>query len=262
MAFSIDGIVIDRINRGVAEDDNGQVLFTLTQLADATVEITSESKEARDKDGTLIKKFYTGKSGTFTANNALIDFNIMAAGTGSPKEEATTSAPIVMPCIRSVKKGTTEATITGLKADTVKVVGLNASGSKIATYAKDTAAGATAFAVSGEKITLPTDTAATEFLIDCERSVTSGVKVQNRADKFPKTIALTLQCFAIEPCTPGTVRLMYLRIPSFQVSPDTSLALTTDTQLQFNGDMQVAYCNEGGKILYEVYFPEDDVVEE
>ncbi len=32
----------------------------------ATIDITAESKEARDKDGTLIKKFWTGKSGCIT----------------------------------------------------------------------------------------------------------------------------------------------------------------------------------------------------
>ena len=66
MAFKLDDIVIDRIQYGVAMTmDDSALLYVLTQLQDATVEISAESKESRDKDGTLIKKFWTGKSGKF-----------------------------------------------------------------------------------------------------------------------------------------------------------------------------------------------------
>jgi len=68
MAFKLDDIVIDRIQYGVAMSmDDTTLYYTLTQLQDATVEITADSKEARDKDGTLIKKFWTGKSGYLVA---------------------------------------------------------------------------------------------------------------------------------------------------------------------------------------------------
>ena len=43
--------------------DDTTLYYVLTQLQDATVDISAESKESRDKDGTLIKKFWTGKSG-------------------------------------------------------------------------------------------------------------------------------------------------------------------------------------------------------
>ena len=68
MAFKLDDIVIDRIQYGVAMSmDDTELYYVLTQLQDATVDITAESKESRDKDGTLIKKFWTGKSGKFYA---------------------------------------------------------------------------------------------------------------------------------------------------------------------------------------------------
>ena len=68
MAFKLDDIVIDRIQYGVAMTmDDSTLLYVLTQLQDATVDISAESKESRDKDGTLIKKFWTGKSGKLLA---------------------------------------------------------------------------------------------------------------------------------------------------------------------------------------------------
>lgn len=257
--FKLDGFVIDRINMGIAENSAGEVLYTLTQLADATINITSESKEARDKDGTLIKKFYTGKSGTFEANNAIVDMNILAAGTGSPKEVASADAPLDMPVFKEVAKGTTDITISGLKADTVRVIGVNAEGTTIARYTKAATVSADNFVVADTKVQLPTATDVAKFIVLGTRSVTSGAKVQNRADQFPSTICLTLQCITATVCESDVVRMLYVRIPSFQVSPDTSVALQTDAQLSFNGDLQVAYCDEGGKLLYEIYFPEDDI---
>ena len=44
MAFTIDGIVIDRIQMGIAEKLDGTPLYTLTQLSDATINVTAESK--------------------------------------------------------------------------------------------------------------------------------------------------------------------------------------------------------------------------
>lgn len=206
MAFNIDGIIIDRIQMGIAEDFSGNVLYTLTQLADATIEVTAESKEAKDANGTLIKTFYTGKSGTFTANNAMLDFNIMAESTGSAKEVASTSKKIVMPGIMSVKPGTTTVTLKGVKADTVSVVGVAGNGTLIKKYTKDTSAQEGTFSITGETLSLPTDTAPAEFVVKYDREVSSGVKVANRADEFPKTIKLTLKALAVDPCSPDTVR--------------------------------------------------------
>lgn len=262
MAFSMDGIIIDRIQMGIAEDFSGNVLYTLTQLADASISVTAESKEARDANGTLIKTFYTGKSGTFTANNALLDFNIMAEGSGSPKEVATTEKKIVMPGVMSVPVGTKTATLKGVKDGTVTVVGIAANGTMVAKFSKDTAAGEDKFSISAETLTLPTSTTAkgiAQYVIKYDRDVESGVKVTNRADKFPRTIKLTLKALAVDPCSPDTVRACLIVLPSFQVSPETEISLNTDAQLQYTGNLQVAYCNNGGKTLYEIYFAENDV---
>ena len=43
----------------------------------------------------------------------------------------------------------------------------------------------------------------------------------------------------IEPCTADTLRAGYLVLPSFQVSPEVSIGLTTDATLDYTGDLQV-----------------------
>lgn len=258
MAFSIDGVIIDRIQMGIAEDFSGNVLYTLTQLADAEIAVTAESKEARDANGTLIKTFYTGKSGTFTANNAMLDFNILAEASGSPKEVASKSKKIKMPGVMNVKVGTQTVTLKGVVAESVKVVGIAGNGSLIKTYTKDTQAAEGTFSISAETLSLPTDKAPAEFVIKYERDVESGVKVVNKANEFPKTIKLTLKALAVDPCSADQVRACLIVLPSFQVSPETTISLQTDAQLQYTGNLQVDYCS-ADKELYSIYFAEDDV---
>ena len=61
MAFKLGDIIVDRIQYGVAEDFSDNMLQTLTQLQEAKITISAESKEAKDKDGTLVKKFWSLK---------------------------------------------------------------------------------------------------------------------------------------------------------------------------------------------------------
>lgn len=61
--FKLDDIIIDRIQMAVATDFNDNPLYTLTQLSEATIDITAESVDAVDRDGVLIKRFWRGKTG-------------------------------------------------------------------------------------------------------------------------------------------------------------------------------------------------------
>lgn len=263
MAFKLDDIIIDRIQYGVAEDFEGNLLYVLTQLADATIDITAESKDAVDSTGTLIKRFYQGKSGEFTANNAMLNLNILAAASGSAKEEATDSATIEMPRVVAVKAGKT-VTIGDkeeLVEGSIKVYELTPSGSMGKEYKQGTA-GKDSFGVAGKIITPPTDkdedgNDIPQYIVKYMRKVKSGVAVRNKADKFPGTVKLTLKALCVDPCSADTLRACYIELPSFQVSPEVSLNLTTDAQMEYKGTLQVDYCS-ADKSLYNIYLCEED----
>ena len=255
--FKLDDIIIDRIQYGVAEDFDGNLLYTLTQLADATIDITAESKDAVDSTGTLIKRFYNGKSGEFTANNAMLNLNILGAASGSGKVAAAVGAAIAMPKIITVKAGTT-VTLNNLVAGTVKVYALGTNGAMGTAYSLGTTASATEFAISGSNVlTPPTDPNESQYIVKYQRSVESGVTIKNSADKFPGTVKLTLKALCVDPCSADTLRACYIVLPSFQVSPEVSLNLTTDSQMEYKGVLQVDYCS-ADKSLYEIYLAEED----
>jgi len=261
--FTLDDLVIDRIQMAVAEKTDGTLLYTLTQLSEATIETTAESKEARSAEGSLIKKFYQGKAGTFTATNAMINLNVIGAASGSEKEVGTAAAKIRMPKIVVVNQGTATVTLVDgtnetLVAGSVRVNALGNNGAMGKAYELGTgSASATEFIISGNVLTLPTDSTAERFVVKYERNAANAVKITNSSDKFPGTVKLTLKALAIDPCEPDTLRSCYIIIPSFQVSPELSITLSTEGTLDYTGDMQISYCSPD-KELYTVVMCGDD----
>lgn len=263
MSFKLDDIIIDRIQMAVAESPTtGELLYTLTQLSEATLSTSSESKDAKSAEGSLIKKFYQGKAGTFSATNAMINLNIVGAASGSEKTVATSAAPIRMPKIVIVNQGTTTYDLVGDSSDTVvegtiTVNELGNNGTLGKAYTLSSSASATTFSVTDNVVTLPTDTTVDRFVIKYERNSQNSVSITNSADKFPSTIKLTLKALAIDPCTPDVLRPCYIILPSFQVSPDLEITLTTEGTLNYTGDLQIDYCSANKK-LYEIVMSGDD----
>lgn len=261
MAFNLGDIIIDRLQLGIAEDFDGNILYGLSQLSEATIDVTGDSKEARDRDGVLVKKFYTGKAGTFTATNAMINVNILEATSGSAALFATVDNQIVMPKIVEVKAGSTIA-IPNYVEGTVVVNAYHTNGVVAEAYTLGTTASATEFAISEDGIlTPPTAEDVARYIIKYQRNVSKGVKIVNRSDKYPRTVKLTLKALAVDPCAADTLKACYIEFPSFQVSPEVSINLATDATLDYTGDLQVAYC-ASEKVLYNFYWADEDEEEE
>lgn len=241
--FKLDDIIIDRIQYGLAEDFNGNPLYALTQLSEATIDVSAESKDAKDKDGTLIKKFWKGKAGTLNAKNAMINLNVIGAASGSGKETATETNLITMPRIITVKAGTT-VTLANYIDGTVTVNAFGVNGAMGKAYTKAASASDTEFGLTTAGVlTPPTDASETLYIVKYQRKVANGTAIRNKADKFPGTVKLTLKALCVDPCTADTLRACYIVLPSFQVSPEVSIGLTTESQIDYKGDLQVDFLN-------------------
>lgn len=262
MAFKLGDIIIDRVQMGLAETvDQSEMLYTLTQLADTTINITAEAKDALAADGSLIKRFYQGKAGELNSNNAMLNLNVIGHVSGSGMEVASLEEVIPMPKIIKVKAGTT-VTLSNYVEGSVLCNAYYPNGNMGAAYKLGTAASATEFGLTSEGVfTPPTDEGETMYVVKYTRKVSDGAVIRNRADKFPSTVRLTLKALCVDPCSPDVLRACYIVIPSFQVSPETEINLTTDGQLPYNGTLQVAYCSDK-KVLYEIYIATEDEEED
>lgn len=261
MAFKIGGFAIDHIVMGTFENSANELLYTLSNLSEATISITSESKDVMNAQGNLVRKIYRGKTGEFSSTSAFIDMNALAAGTGSDIITAAEGATVVMPEIRVVGKGTASVNLTGAISGTIQVMGLAGNGAKVESYALDTTAGEGKFAFDGGVLTLPTAVAeeVVEFVVKCDKDATNGMKVANRSDKFPKAGKLTLKALAIDPCDKDGVIACYIVCPNFQPSPDVEIALSNDgdSTIAYNGTLAVDQCS-AEKVLYEIYLFDEE----
>lgn len=259
MAFNLGDLIIDRIVLGVAEDSQGNLLYTLTNLQEATISITADTQEATDGTGAVIKTFYRAKTGEFTATNSTINLPIIGAMSGTDAVYAANDAALSMPRIITTSKATAVElpgiTDNGASSNIV-VYGINENGTLGDKYA------ASAYAITAGNPSKITITPASEddkmWLIKYDRNVTAnGVKISNRSDQFPKSCKLTLKVLIVDPCEPDTVRAAYVVLPSFQPSPEMEIGFSTDSTIDFSGRLQTSYCGSE-KVLYEIYVCSDD----
>ncbi len=263
MSFALDNLIIDRIQYGLATDFSDRPLYVLTQLNEATITTSVESTDSVDAQGTLIKRFYRGKSGEFRATNAMLNMSVIAAASGEAKELATKDHQILMPKIIEVKGNAKTVDLKDIDVnsiDSVTVMGMGNNGSMTNAYKKGAVASATEYVITSEgRITLPTPAQAEDkYLIKYYRLVSAGGKVTNSADKYPQTCRLTLKALAVDPCSADTLRGVYIVIPSFQVSPELDLSLATDAQIDYTGAMQVDYCSDEKALYYIAWADEDE----
>lgn len=267
MAIKLGNIAIDEILYGISRDFSGNILYTLDQLQNASIEITSESSDITDKKGNIVRRIYRSKQGTVNAENAFLNPMIMNNASGSDIKVATASAPINMPRIELIGAGSNAYTLdANVDASTIKVKALFANGingedlTKITTgdptYDESTSTYTYLYDATNKKITIPAagEGKPLSYFVMYTRSRTEGFKMDNLANKFPVAQDLTFYCSYIDPCN-DTPRACYVNIPSFSPSPETTLSFNADEKnMSFSGNINVNYCATD-PVLYTIYFP-------
>lgn len=232
----------------------GLPLYVLTQLSDANIEVTAENTEVRDKNGNLVKKIWKAKSGTFSATNAFVNTNIIAASTGATPVFASTDKKLQMPKMFKVAPGAT-ITLTDYVDGSVKVAQYFGEGAIGKTYTLGATASETEFAIANDTkvLTLPTDAEAEMFFVKYLREVSEGAIITNKADEFPTSVRAILKATYYDPCEKDLLKADYIELPSFQVSPETQIPINADnTTMDFTGDLEIDSCG-ADKVLYNIY---------
>ena len=178
----------------------------------------------------------------FTATNSLINLNIIGAEAGGEgKVEASGARAITAPGIQIVKQDEVTVTLANVTG-TPKVYGLETNGTLGVEFATGAGSATTfAFDSSTGTLTLPTSNDYVQYLVRYDRTVNDGaVQITNQADKLPGTVRLILKVLCVDPCSADTLRAAYIDIPSFQVSPESEITLSSDNQtMDFQGQLQV-----------------------
>lgn len=254
MAIKIGDLIIDHIAQGVFTDNDDNIIYVLSQLSDATINVTAESTDITDARGNRVAQIYNGKTGEFTATNAFISEPLMASKSGTEAEIATASNVVTMPRIAIVKAGET-TTLTGFDSTkhSISVVGAD-SNYNVSTnvYTQGTTASTTEYSIdSSKKFTPPTNPDDEVYILRYDRDVTDGVKIINSANDMPKSGRLYLKLLVIDPCDNDTLTAAYLFCPSFTPSPEMELNVSGgDTQgMDYSGSLNTNYCSTSKELF-------------
>lgn len=264
MSFKLGDVIIDRLQFGYGASRSGKALYALTQLTEATINVTADSTDIKDKDGNLVYRKYSGKTAELNAVNAFLNFAI-AEVLSANKAETAKGKPIPMPMIQTIKAGNA-LDVTGYVEGTFVVNAIENGAMIIDADDYTKASGETPsekeFAIKTESektYLLPPTDGNGEYIVKYMKNVDSGVKITNSASKYPKAHELYFKALALDPCNKETFKAVMIYIPEFIPSPELSIALQGgDTQtMNFNGSILANTCS-ADKELFHIYFIDED----
>ena len=273
MAFDLNNFVIDRVVRGIAvsQGDNaklgiaaGDVLFSINQITNPSLNCTSESTDAVDAMSVPIATFYRAKTAEFSAENALFDMNLIATQSGTKKKVATEAAAIDAPCFETIDvvAGTLSYTLAHTPVATPKVYVLNGDGTLGEKIVVSTSANGKTIAISEKNVTLAEGGYATGsqlfFMYDYKADGTAGngaVEVANSANNFPVGCKFIMEILGADVCDQTNLIYAYLVFPNAKLSPDFDWSIATDSTHPFSLKAMQEYCDKEKK-LFSIIIPE------
>ena len=228
MAFDLNNFVIDRVVRGIAvsHGDNdklnikkGDVLFSINQITNPSLNCTSESTDAVDALSVPIATFYRAKTAEFSAENALFDMNLIATQSGTKKKVAAEGSVIDAPCFETidVAAGILTYTLAHTPVATPKAYVLNGDGTLGEKVVIDTSANGKTIAISEKTVTLAeggyTVGSQLFFMYDYKADGTKGngaVEVMNSANNFPVGCKFIMEILGADVCDQTNLIYAYL----------------------------------------------------
>ena len=272
MAFvDINNYVIDSVYRGIMlSTTDGSILWSLNQVEEPSLSVTTDSKDAVDALGSPIMTFERGKQAEFSAQNSILDLGLLAAQSGGSKVAATALLPITVPALEEFTwTSGTDITLANIPVGTVGsevpfIYKLNSDGTTGQKYTVAAAAGAGVFKVvaATKKITPPTDAVAGErVLVVYYYSATGAadlcaVSVSNSAQNFPTAGKLIMEVIGCDVCNVSTKYKAFLIFPQAKLLSDYNIDFTTEGKHPFTIKAMQNYCDVDKK-LFELIIPEN-----
>lgn len=261
MAHNLNNIVVDRVLRGIFSDKKDNIIFSLNQIQDLSMNQTSESQEVTDVLGVSIMELMRAKALEVSANNAIYDFGLLAAQYGTEKVAATSEAKLVVPTMETFEYKGTEYTLKHTpKTAPNAIYALNGDSTLGAKFVPGTAASATEFVYENGKITLPTGLKGVDdMFVMYEYETENAIEIINSADKFAKMGKMTFEILAYDVCDPETKLFGYLILDRFQLSNDFDWSIGGDNQQHaFGGKAHVSYCDKDKKMCRVVIVDDEE----
>ena len=263
MSFNVNNFVIDHPLRGIMlNTSTGKEMWSINQISNPKLTVTSDTAEAKDALGTTIATFNRGKKAEFSAENSLFDLGLYAAQNGVEKQVASASVTIETPAFETLTVVDVATAVVLAHVPTASpayIYKLNGDGtlSTASILAASAAAGKFAYDTSKHAITFPTDASkGDEYFVTYNYNADSAVAVTGDAINFPKAGRFVLEILGTDTCDPTTLIHAYIVFPNAKLDANVDMTFTTDGTHPFTIQAQQAYC-DSKKTLYQIVIPEE-----
>ena len=267
MAHNLNNIVVDRVLRGIFSDSKDNIIFSLNQVQNLSLNQTSESQEVTDALGVSIMELMRAKALEASAENAIYDFSLLSAQYGTEKVTASADEKVTVPMMETfeIKGATHNLKHTPVAAPTA-IYELNGDSTLGVKYeiGKETDATETVGAYAAGVIKLPTaltaeDKKGTEMFVMYEYESENAIEIINSANQFAKMGKMTFECLVYDICAPEEKMFAYLILPKFQLSNDFDWSIGGDSQTHaFSGKAMVDYCSKDKKMVRIVVVDDEE----
>lgn len=262
--MNIKNFVVDKVRHAVAFNRlTGEMMYHLTEVQNPSLGSTADTKQCIGANGAPIMTLYTAKNATFAAESALLDFGLMAAQYGTEMESASTDSTIVFPAIEEfvLKENQTEIELanvpTGEAGAEIKYIYVTNPGTVATRYDMGSAVSETQFKLdaANKKITLPTGLkAGANVFVYYEYKATSGARILNSANNFPKACEFVLDVLGYDVCNKDIMYAAKILFRNAELSPNVDITLATDGNHPFEIQANQEYCSTD-KGLFEIFIP-------
>ena len=240
---------------------DGTYLWSINQITDPSLSITTETAEAVDALGARIATFDRAKNAEFTAENSLFDLGLFAAQQGKEKEVASAEKMIEAPSMEIFDITADMQSIT-LKHTPItapeEIFILKGDGTMGTRYVSGDAASDTAFVYSDGVITLPTGlTAGQQVFVMYDYMASEAVAVTVDAVAFPKAGRFVMEVLGTDVCDPSTLIHAYIVFLNAKLDANVDITFTTEGTHPFTLQCQQAYCDKE-KVLLRIVIPNED----
>ena len=222
---------------GAVMFNDGDLLFTVKDVQDASLNTSAELEDAVDGQGNIINQYLRSKTAEWSGSNALFDFGMAAAQYGD--KVVTGSQTVEKTEVIEVAANATSASLTAAykAGGKIKVYSIDNDGMTLGSAI----ANATA---SARTLTVPSAATARKIFVKYETEVT-GSKIENRADADGVPFKLTVEALGNDTCTKNTSYL-YITAPYARMAPDFDWSVATDGTHDFTINCMKDYCGDNG----------------
>ena len=246
MAITIDRVI--RMTAEVVGNHNypngaqmfadGDILFTVKDVRDASLNTSAELEDAVDGQGNIINQYLRSKTAEWSGSNALFDFGMAAAQYGD--KVVTGSQTVEKTEVIEIAANANSATLAApYKANgKIKVYEIGNDGMTLASKVS----GATA---ANTTLTVTSASAARKLFVKYETEVANATKIENRADAATVPFKLTVEAIGNDTCSKSTSYL-YITAPYAKMSPDFDWGISTDGTHDFTINCMKDYCGNAG----------------